>query len=177
MNNTLASVLVAAVLVLAGVVALHSPVVNVNPQVEVPSVEQTYGSAGPNFNFPLVAQAGLTVGGNLLASTTVATETLSVNDVTNNKLINAKASAATTMTLPTKANLDKALFIPNAGDTTSIWIHASTSVITLAGSTGVKLWTTASTSQIFPLGTAELRFVRLGATEGKTIEVQMVNQF
>lgn len=161
--------------VLAGLVAalslLAAFLTTYNVKVAVAPVEPAYGSVtGPDVYVPLFLHQGVTIGGNVNSSSTVATETLAASDINNYKLLNAKAAAAATLTLPTKAALTGIGFVPVAGDTAEWFIHASTSAITLAGNTGVTL--RSATTTVVGIGqTDKLTFVRLPANEGATIEV------
>ncbi len=141
-------------------------------------VAPAFGALGsPDIYTYVNLHANASIGGPVNASTTVATETLAATDINNFKLLNAKAAAASTLTLPTKAALNGVGFLPGAGDTTEWFIHASTSVITLAGSTGVSLVASASSSQVYAGRTAKITFVRLPAIEGATIEAKLSNDF
>ncbi len=139
--------------------------------------DQTFGAAGNVFSEAVTVLNGITIGGKVIASTTVATETLNRSDIDGVKLLNAKAAAASTLTLPTNALLSAGGFLPNPGDTYEWFVHASTSVITLSGGSGVALQTVASSSQIFVGRTGKVTFIRLGATEGRTIEAKLSNDF
>lgn len=142
-----------------------------NVHVAVAPVDQVFGASGQTFYSEVFLTGGATIGGRVIASSTVATETLAATDIKGVKLLNAKAAAATTMTLPTKALLSGSGFLPSAGDTSEWFIHASTSAITLAGATGVSLRSNASSTIIYPLTTAKLTFTRLPVNEGSTYEV------
>lgn len=141
-----------------------------NVKVAVSPVNDVFGAAGQVFSEQVFLNGGATIGGKVIASTTVATETLAAMDIVGVKLLNAKAAAATTMTLPSKSALASAGFLQNAGDTSEWFIHASTSAITLAGATGVSLRSNASSTIVYPLTTAKLTFTRLPAVEGGTYE-------
>lgn len=139
-------------------------------EVAIAPADSVFGAAGQTFFEEVQLNGGATIGGKVIASTTVATETLAASDIKGVKLLNAKAAAATTMTLPSKALLSSIGFLPNAGDTTEWFIHASTSAVTLAGATGVKLSTNASSTIVYPDTTAKLTFTRLPGIEGSTFE-------
>ncbi len=142
-----------------------------NTHVAVNPVEQAFGAVtGPDVFIPLAFHAGFTNGGKINASSTVTTETLAVSDIVGVAEFNGVAASAATVTLPTRAKLSAAGFLPNAGDSATIFVHASTSIITLAGNTGVAL-RAATTTAIGIGATDRLEFVRLPANEGGTYEV------
>lgn len=132
--------------------------------------------AGSTFITEETTFAGnIVVGGRVISSSTVATATLSPNDIKGVKLFNSKAAAAATLTLPTKALFSGVGFLPNAGDTAEWLIHASTSPVTLAGGTGVRLSAVGTTSlTVNSLHTGTIRFLRLPANEGSTIEAHLL---
>ncbi len=132
--------------------------------------------AGSTFVTEETTFAGdIVVGGKLIASTTVATETLSPSDIKGVSVLNARAAAATTMTLPTKATFSSFGFLPNAGDSQSFSVHATGSIITIAGNTGVALRAVASSSKIYDGRTGTITLVRLPAIEGGTIDATLLN--
>ncbi len=135
---------------------------------------QTFGAAGSEFFSQIMARDGITIGGKVIASSTVATETLAATDINNVSVLNLKAASAATVTLPSKTVLSGSGFLQNAGDSATVTIHASTSAITLAGATGVTLYA-ASSTKINAGQTGVLRFTRLQATEGSTYEAILLN--
>lgn len=161
---SIVSVLVAVVAFLGGMSHEGNLSVSVLPN-------QTFGAAGSEFFSQIMARDGITIGGKVIASSTAATETLAATDINNVAVLNLKAAAAATVTLPSKSVLSGSGFLQNAGDTATITIHASTSAITLVGATGVSLQTNASSTIIYPFNTAKLIFTRLPAVEGSTYEV------
>lgn len=155
----------------AALVVLLSFLTAYNTHVAVNPVEPAFSAVtGPDVFIPLYLHQNVTIGGDVNASSTVATETLAASDIARYKLLNAKAASAATLTLPTKSSLVGAGFLPIAGDTAEWFIHASTSAITLLGNTGVNL--RSATTTVVGIGqTDKLTFVRLPAIEGATIEV------
>lgn len=111
------------------------------------------------------------VGGGVLATTSQGAVTYTAAQVMNSKVIEHVASAALTATLPTAASLSSAGFIKNPGDTFTLFIHASTTAITIAGGTGMSLQSASSTKAIPAGNTGRLDFTRLPATEGGRIDV------
>lgn len=110
------------------------------------------------------------IGGFDFATTSVGSVTYTALSIVNSRVIEHIATGATTATLPTNAALSSAGFLPNVGDTQTLFIHASTTLITLAGNTGLTLYSASSTKQIAAGSIGRIEFVRLGATEGRLIE-------
>lgn len=109
------------------------------------------------------------VGGFDFATSSQGSVTYTATSIVGARVIEHIAPAATTATLPTNALLSAAGFLPNIGDTQTLYIHASTTKITLAGATGVTLFTASSTKEIAAGSIGRVDFVRLGASEGRTI--------
>lgn len=128
------------------------------------------GAAGPNVSFHTFFGDDATIGGNRFATTSQGSVTYTAASIVNSKLIEHNAEAATTATLPTNALLSSAGFLPTVGDTRQIFIHASTTLITLAGSTGVTLSSASTSKNISANSTGILTCIRLGATEGRFIK-------
>ena len=145
-----------------------------NLHVAVSPVTPTFGASGNEFGTQIFARDGITIGGKIIASSTVATETLAATDINNVSVLNLKAAAAATVTLPSKSVLSGIGFLQYPGDSATISIHASTSAITLVGATGVTLYA-ASSTKINANQTGVLRIVRLQATEGSTYEAHLLN--
>ena len=161
---------IAMLALILGVFAVFAP-----RGVQQVTLEPVAGGSGLSFPGGKVYLAeGYTDGGKLLATTSNgAGLTYSAGNIVNSKIIEHNASVAVTATLPTEALLSSAGFLPNVGDIETRYIHASTSIITLAGGTGTTLKSASSTLAIIPDSTARLDFVRQGATEGRDIWVLM----
>lgn len=154
-----------AVLVLSGFLFSKSTVVEHTNTIQA-------GAAGPDFYAEIGAHNNITVGGGYRATSSAnAAETLTASDIVNSRVIEQKASQALTLTLPTNAALSSAGFLPNAGDTKTVYLMASTSAITVAGNSGVLLFAGSTTRQVAASSTGRLDFVRLGATSNKVIHV------
>lgn len=134
----------------------------------------SFGGIGQNQSFKVSFQGGAVLGGKVVASSTVVTQTLAKTDIFDVAYFNAKAAAAATLTFPTKASLGQTNFIPNAGDKWIWQLHASTSAVTLAGNTGVTL-RAASSTKINAGQTGTVIFTRLPKTEGSTIDALLYN--
>ena len=166
-----------SVKLLAGIVAvLTSGVVFLGAysgkvNVSVAPAPEVFGAiSGPNVTEEMFLMGNVTIGGRVIASSTVGTATLLVSDIKGVKLFNSKAASAASLTFPSKTALTSAGFLPSVGDTAEWFIHASTSAITLVGATGVNLQSNASTTIVYPLKTAKVTFTRLPVIEGFTIE-------
>lgn len=133
------------------------------------SVQPTYKGSGSVTNERAEFRDSMTVGGKTFATSSRGSVTYTAASIANSKVIEHNAEAATTATLPTAALLSASGFLQNVGDTATIYIHASTTQITLAGGTGVTLSSASSTKVILPNTTARIDFVRHGATEGRAI--------
>ncbi|MBP9771417.1 MAG: hypothetical protein KBD16_00620 [Candidatus Pacebacteria bacterium] len=131
------------------------------------------GAAGSEFSSKLILRDNVVVGGNTFATSSRGSVTYTAASIVNTRLIEHNAEAATTATFPTNALLSSAGFLPSPGDTASLFIHASTTQITLAGGTGVTLSSASSTKVVLPNTTARVECARLGATEGRIIQCLM----
>jgi len=140
-----------------------------------PVVENTLGAAGQNDSFRHFFGDDAIIGGKTLATSSAGAATYTAADFNNVKLIEHNATAALTVTLPTNALLSSAGFLPYQGDTATRYIHASTTLITLAGGTGVDVLSASTTKNISANATGELTCVRLGATEAKKIQCTLVS--
>lgn len=127
-------------------------------------------AAGPDVSFHTFFRDNVTIGGSTFATSSAGAVTYTAASLVNSKLVEHNATGALTATLPTNAALSSAGFLPSAGDTKEIYIHASTTLITLAGSTGVTLSSASTTKAISANTTGVLNCVRLGATEGRLIQ-------
>lgn len=154
-----------------GLVAVVALVLGFTAHNRAPQeIQPPFGSVtGPNVGFEMFFMNNITVGGTDFATSSQGSVTYTAASVANSRVIEHIATAATTATLPTNAALSAAGFLPNVGDTKTVFIHASTTAITLAGNTGLTLFTASSTKNIAAGSVGELRFVRLGATEGRLI--------
>ena len=154
-----------AVLALGGFVFTH------------PSTQPVGATASPDVYWMTFFHQGLVVGGG--ASTVTddvgATKVLTAAQVMNNHLIEFIATTTTTVDTPTAAQLEGIGLLQNAGDSYSLFIHASTTQITMAGNTGVT-FTSASSTKIISAGTTgKVDFIRLPATESNGINAILVN--
>lgn len=132
------------------------------------------GAAGSDFYSEIGAHNNITVGGGDLATSSQGTATYTASNIVNSRVIQHTATAALTVTLPTNASLSSAGFIPNPGDTKTLYIVSSTTKITLAGNTGVQLYSASTTLDVPVNLAARLDFIRLAATSTtKVIQVIM----
>lgn len=133
----------------------------------------TGGAAGPDFSSRIFLRDGVVIGGARTATSSRGAVTYTAASIANSSVIEHNAEAATTATLPTEAALSSLGFLQVAGDKYTMYIHASTTKITLAGGTGTNLRSASTTKDIIASGVARLDFVRLGATEANSIDVLM----
>ena len=134
-------------------------------------VQQNFGATAGGDFFNLVSfHAGVVTGGNDFATSSQGTVTYTTASIVKANLIEHIATAATTATLPTNTALSAAGFLPNPGDTVTIYLHASTTAITIAGNTGVTLYSASSTKQVAEGAYGSLECTRLGKTEARLIE-------
>ncbi len=177
-GNKLGVVTLVVSLLTLGVVFFHGGAQGPAGHDGVDGQSPDFGAAsGQDFSFKANFLVGAVFGGRVLASSTVATETLAKTDIFDVSYFNAKAAADATLTLPTKTVLGATNFLPNPGDKWIWQVHASGSVITLASATGVALTATASSSKIYPTRTGTVIFTRLSKNEGSTIEALLLNNF
>ncbi len=115
-----------------------------------------------------------TLGGGVFSTTSAGSVTYTAANIVNSHLIVHNASGALTATLPTGALLSSAGFLPNAGDTKDLYIFASTTKITLAGSNGVLLFSASTTNVISASTTGRITFTRLDAADGRVIQALLV---
>lgn len=163
MKNYIVSALVSVVVVVVGI-TFFVPKANT-------VVNQTLGAAGSTFSFPVFFQSGVTIGGGYLATTSANNFTYSANDIARNIGILQISSSAVTGTLPTNVQLSSVGFLPNPGDTYTLFINASTSSLTLAGNTDVILSAASTTKQIAAGQIGTLEFIRMGTSEARRIKV------
>lgn len=139
-----------------------------------PTAEAPLGAfASPEVLDRVFFKDNVVIGGGVLATTSQGAATYTAGNIAQNKVILHIAPGALTATLPTKSALNAVNFIPNVGDTYTMFVYASTTLITLAGNTGVRLDSASTTNNISAAGAARLDFVRLPATEDRDIEVVM----
>lgn len=131
------------------------------------------GAAGSEFSSKLILRDNEVVGGYTFATSSSGSVTYTAASFVNTRLIEHNATAAVTATFPTNTLLSSAGFLPSQGDTQTIFIHASTTQITLAGGTGVTLSSASSTKVVLPNTTARVECARLGATESRLIQCIM----
>lgn len=135
---------------------------------------QQYAGSGQTQSSRGVFQDNIVVGGYDFATSSQGTVTYTATSIVNSRVIEHIAVGATTGTLPTNAALSSAGFLPNIGDTQTLYIQASTTKITLAGNTGVRLDTASTSADISPGRIGKIEFVRLGATEGRLIHALLI---
>jgi hypothetical protein len=138
------------------------------------SAEKPAGAAGSTFSFPVAFQDNVVVGGYDFATSSAGTVTYTAVSFARARVIEHIATGAVTASLPTNAALSAAGYLPAVGDTQTVMIHASTTIITLAGNTGVVLGSATSTRQINPGQTGLLSCARLGAAESRSIQCILV---
>ena len=129
------------------------------------TIVQQVGASGTEFFSRVSFGDNATIGGNRLATSSIGAATYTAANIASVKTIEHIAASALTATLPTAASLASAGFLPRVGDTATIYLHASTTGITLAGNTNVTLHTASSTKFVAAGSIGRLDFVRLGATE------------
>ena len=152
-SKTIIGVVVALVVVLGGWYFLR------------PAVQPPLGASGTDFYSRVALTDNVTIGGNRLATSSIGAATYTAANIASVRTIEHIAASALTATLPTAASLASAGFLPNVGDTATIYLHASTTKITLAGNTNVTLHSASSTKDVSAGSIGRLDFVRLGATE------------
>lgn len=131
----------------------------------------SYGSvSGPDQYVFTHFYDNVNIGGFDFATSSIGAATYTAASLLKTRLIEHNAASSLTVTLPTAATLSSAGFMPNPGDTQSFWIHASTTLITVAGNTGITLYSASSTKQIAAGSIGKVECVRLGATEARLIE-------
>lgn len=155
--------------VAAIVIALYA--VNLVP--EQPAV----GGTGPEQTQHQYFLAGSTEGGPTYATssagTVTYTDTAFFNGVTQEKtsLVEHTATGAVTASLPASSTLGS--FVPDAGDSASVYVQALQNGVTLSGNTGVTVNFAPNASSTIAAGdVARLDFVRATTTD---IEVLVTN--
>lgn len=159
MKDYLILAIIAAVIALVGVFTLGS-------KAPAPAVG---AASGPDVFQHTFFHDNITVGGYDFATSSAGAVTYTAQSIVNTRVIEHIATGALTATLPTNAALSSAGFLPTVGDTQVLYIHASTTLITLAGNTGVTLNSASTTKQITPGNVGVIHFMRLGAAEGRGI--------
>ncbi len=173
--DTMKTVLLGLSFLVAAVVGgLISHQLQQNP-TEVTVDHPAGAAASPDVFFHTFFRDGMTQGGFDFATSSRGSVTYTAASFVRANVIEHNAEAALTATLPTNAALSAAGFLPNVGDSQNIYIHASTTKMTLAGSTGVTLATASSTKDISPGFIGTLTCTRLGATEARTIQCLLIN--
>lgn len=157
MIRTAIAVVVGVILGAAGVLAL------------VPKEPTTGAQSGTEVSFRQSFRDNIVVGGYDFATTSQGTATYTAASIANSRVIEHIAPAALTATLPTNAALSAVGYLPNVGDTQTLFIHASTTKITLAGNTGLTLHSASSTKDVAAGSIGRLECTRLGATESRGI--------
>lgn len=156
MKNTLASVIASVLVVVLGFTFF----------VPQPPLA---GSAGPDVTAFTHFYDNVNIGGATFATSSEGTVTYTAASIVRSRVIEHDATGATTATLPTNTALSALGFLPNVGDTQSIFIHASTTKITLAAGTGMTLASASSTKAVSAGSIGRLDCVRLGVTEARNI--------
>jgi len=100
----------------------------------------------------------MTVGGRVLATSSVGAGTYTAGNLMNTSLIVHTAASAATATLPASSTLTS--FIPRPGDSKTIYFQAVTTKVTLEGGSGTDLNTASSTKNVEPTGLGRLDFTR-----------------
>ncbi len=161
------------ILVVVGLLAVLVVGVNfpLNGTTVVERVVNNVGGSGQDEYALKSFHDDIVVGGNWYATTSTS-GTYLASTLVKSKFITETGASAVTRTLPTKASLDSAGFLPNVGDTMTRFIFASTSAVTIAGNSGVLVHGMGTTTlAIMASSTARLDFVRLNSTNGSVIEV------
>ena len=161
MKNYIVSAVVAVVVVVAGF------------SFFVPKAPVAGSVTGPDVSFHAFYHDNMTIGGFDFATSSVGAVTYTAASIVNSRVIEHQAASAVTATLPTNAALSALGFLPNVGDTQTLFIHASTTAVVLVGNTGVTLTSASTTKQVLAGSFARLEFIRLGATEGRLILVKL----
>lgn len=160
-KTTIALVLSVVALAVAGVT-----------YVAIPSMKASVdalGASGSTFTSRVAFLDNTIVGGNTFATSSQGTVTYTAATFANARNIEHNATGATTATLPTNASLSSVGYLPNVGDSQMLFIHATTTKITLAGNTGVTLASASTTPAVSAGSIGKLECTRLGATEAKGI--------
>ena len=166
MKTSLSVVALAVALVALGVVLLGG---------KAPAqVTDLGGASGQHVSFHQFFHDNITVGGYSFATSSAGTATYTAASINNSRVIEHNATAALTATLPTNAALSAIGFLPSVGDSRVFFIHASTTLITLAGNTGVTLSSASTTKAISAGTTGRVECVRLGATEARSIKCLLI---
>lgn len=110
----------------------------------------------------LYAQQGVIAGG-AISTTTPASMTLSVNDLSTTTYISMLPTVgAITVTMPASTTFSS--FLTNAGDSKEFVIHNSTTTaaqsITIAGGTGTLLNNASSSAKVLPTSSADIRLTK-----------------
>jgi len=167
MKQTLSTIVIAAIVAVVATTAFLS----FTPATTI--VQQIAGNPGPDvFNWTHFYD-NVNIGGNSFATSSRGTVTYTAASIIRSRVIEHNAEAATTASLPTNAALSSAGFLPNVGDTQSFFIQASTTLITIAGNTGVTLASASTTRIIYSGRMGRIECVRLGATESRLIQCLM----
>jgi hypothetical protein len=161
MKNYLITAVIAAVVAVA-VAYLAAPAQPVQPE--------PLGAAGSTFSNQVNFQDNIVVGGYDFATSSQGAATYTAAAFARSRVIEHIAAAVVTVTTPTNAALSAIGYLPNVGDTASLFIHASTSAVTLVGGTGVTVGAASSSIRVAANQTGKIDCVRLGATEARAIQ-------
>lgn len=156
---------------LAVAVAALATAVFYNPTVIHPVV----GAAGQDFSNRVFFHDNAIIGGNDYATSSQGAATYTGTAFANAKVIEQQAPGALTVTLPTNAQLSSIGYLQYAGDTDTKFLHASTTLVTLVGNTGVTLSAASTTKQVSAGTTGIITCSRLGATEARLIQCILVS--
>ncbi len=163
LNKLAVSISVVAVLI-AGIVFFNKPA-----QITVDKTQTLGGVAQDQYSEAFFHDTA-TVGGNILATSSIGAVTYTAASISKVSLIQHTAASALTATLPASSTLTN--FIKYPGDTKTIYIHAITTGITLAGATGVDLDTASSTKNIVAGNVARLDFIRKSNSDIEVVMTQ-----
>lgn len=144
------------------------------PKTITNTLQNVGAAAGPDVSFFTHFYDNVNIGGNDFATSSIGTATYTANSFAKAHVIEHIAASALTVTLPTNAALSAAGYLPNVGDSQTLFIHASTTKITLAASTGIILNSASSTIQVAAGSIGRLECTRMGATEVRLIECLLI---
>jgi hypothetical protein len=148
---------VAVVSLVVSVFALSKPGTEIVREIQA-------GGASDSFSFPVRFDNGLTEGGKVFATSSVAAATLTASNLLDVTLIQNSGATVVTMTLPASSTFSRN-FIPRAGDTKTIFAVPTTANITFAGGTGTDLNSASSTKACVAGTLCRLEFVRKANTD------------
>lgn len=121
-------------------------------------VNKPLGGSSTSHYFAESFLAPVTLGGPVFATSSVGTVTYTIASLRDFNTISHTTASAVTATLPASTTMQS--FLPNAGDTRTIYLNAITGTVTVAGGTGTLLVKATTSAAILPGGTARLDFVK-----------------